>query len=196
MQTTVDLLRHGELIGGVRYRGNTEAQLTEAGRADMDAVWLRLAGQVGHIVTSPLGRCREPAGSWSRQSGIPCTVVDDFREMHYGEWEGLGAAQIEQAFPGLLPRWRKNPVGIQIPGAETIELFAERVIDAWEAMLREYAGRHVLLVAHSGTLRVLVAHVLGAPLAATRRFAMPYAAWSRVQHDRCGNLLTFLNRQS
>lgn len=196
MQTTIDLLRHGELLGGVRYRGSIEAELTAAGRADMDAVWSRLKGRVESIVTSPLSRCRLAAGEWAEHNDIDCEIITDLREMHYGAWEGMTAEEIEQRFPGQLTRWRENPVGMQIPGAESIEGFAERVTRAWDAMLRGHAGRHVLLVAHSGTLRVILAHVLGAPLSATRRFSMPYAAWSRVRHSECGSLLTHLNRSA
>jgi len=192
----VDLLRHGALEGGLRYRGSTEVELTVAGRAAMDAVWAQLEGQVDAIVTSPLGRCLKPARDWAGEAGIQCKIVDDFREMHYGEWEGLSAEEIEQHFPGMLVRWRENPVGMQIPGAERVEDFAERVVCAWDTMLRAYSGRRLLLVGHSGTLRVIVAHVLGAPLPVTRRFAMPYAAWSRVKKAGCGYLLTHLNGPS
>jgi len=194
METSIDMLRHGELLGGVRYRGNTEAGLTAAGRADMDAVWAQLAESVDLIVTSPLGRCRMPAVEWAVQAGIACEVVDDFREMHYGKWEGLSAGEIEQQFPGQLARWRENPVGMRIPGAESIEEFSGRVVRAWETTLHAYAGRHLLLLAHSGTLRVIMAHVLGAPLPSTRRFSVPYAAWCRVLKTECGYLLTHLNR--
>jgi len=196
MAQTVDLLRHGELIGGVRYRGSIEAALTDAGRADMDAVWMQLRGRVEAIVSSPLGRCRKPAEEWALQADIPCEIVEDFSEMNYGEWEGLSAEEIERGYPGMLARWRKNPVGMVIPGAELVEDFAARVVNAWEQMLRRNAGRHVFLVGHSGVLRVILAHVLGAPLPTIRRFDMPYAAWSRVQKVDCGYLLTHLNRPS
>ena len=186
-ETTIDLLRHGALEGGLRYRGATEAALTQAGRADMDSVWRRLRGHVEAIVTSPLSRCRGPAESWAAEAGISCRVEADLREMEYGAWEGLSGEEIEARFPGWLARWRENPVGMAIPGAERIEDFAARVIDVWQRLLREHAGNHLLLVAHSGTLRVILTHALGAPLPATRRFAMPYACWSRVQshHGRC-----------
>lgn len=196
MAKTVDLLRHGALVGGLRYRGSIEADLTAEGRAAMDAVWGLIGEQVDAIVSSPLGRCRKPAEQWAAHSDIPCEVVDDFREMHYGAWEGLSAEEIEQDFPGMLARWRENPVGMQIPGAETVEAFAARVVQAWEKMLRAHTGHRLLLVGHSGTQRIILAHVLGAPLQATRRFAMPYAAWSRVQHGECGYLLTHMNRSS
>jgi len=194
--TVIDLLRHGALEGGVRYRGSIEAELTVDGRADMDAVWAQVADSVDVILTSPLGRCLKPALDWAGKKGIACEVVDDFREMHYGEWEGLGAEEIEQRFPGMLVRWRENPVGIQIPGAERIEGFAERVVFAWNDALRTYSGQHLLLLGHSGSLRVILAHVLGAPLPTTRRFSMPYATWGRVHEGDCGYLLTHLRGPS
>ncbi len=191
---TVDLLRHGALIGGLRYRGTTEAGLTEAGRATMDAVWNQLADTVDGIITSPLSRCREPATAWAEKAGIACAVLDDLHEMHYGAWEGLTATEIEEQFPGMLVRWRENPVGMRIPGAETIEEFAARVTRAWQRVLDDSEGKHLLLLAHSGTLRVILAHVLAASLPTTRRFAMPYSAWSRVIVRDEKILLEFLNR--
>lgn len=196
MPTTVDLLRHGELVGGLRYRGSIEAELTGAGRAQMDTVWAQIRHEVEHIVSSPLSRCRLAASEWAERDDVGCEIIEDFREMCYGEWEGLSAEEIEHRYPGQLPRWRDNPVGMRIPGAETIEDFAARVTRAWDALLHEQAGRHVLLVAHSGTLRVILAHVLGAPLPATRRFSMPYAAWSRVRHIDGGSFLSHHNRPS
>lgn len=193
--TTVDLLRHGELEGGMRYRGNTEAALTDAGRAHMDTVWEQLKGHVELIVTSPLSRCREPAEAWAEETGIPCHIEPKMREMQYGAWEGLNKPEIEQQFPGWLARWRENPVGMEIPGAEKVEVFAERVIEAWESLLQEHAGQHLLLVGHSGTLRIILAHVLGAPLPSIRRFVMPYGSWNRVLHDDGHSHLEYLNRR-
>ncbi len=195
MATTIDLLRHGALLGGIRYRGNIEATLSAPGRASMDAVWAQLGGHVDGIVTSPLSRCCEPAQAWAEKANIRCDIVRDLREMHYGAWEGLTAAEIERQFPGVLPRWRENPVGMQIPGAEMVEAFATRVIEAWQRVLQTTDGKHLLLVAHSGTLRVILAHVLAAPLATTRRLDMPYASWNRVVDDDDGQCrLVYLNR--
>jgi len=195
MTTTIDLLRHGALEGGIRYRGNTEAALTRAGREAMDTVWHELHGSIDAIVTSPLSRCRQPAETWAKEAGIFCRVEPNIREMDYGAWEGLSKEEIEARFPGMLSRWRENPVGIQVPEAERIEDFARRVLKGWEAILHESAGKHVLVVAHSGSLRVILAHVLGAPLPAIRRFAMPYASWNRVILNDNNPHLEYLNRR-
>jgi len=194
-ETTIDLLRHGELEGGIRYRGTTEAALTKDGRAAMDAVWRKLDGSIDAIVTSPLQRCREPAEAWAMGASISCRIEPNIREMEYGAWEGLSKEQIEELSPGMLARWRENPADVWIPEAERIEDFASRVIEGWESILCESAGKHVLVVAHSGSLRVIMAHVLGAPLPAIRRFAMPYASWNRVIDDHGKLCLEYLNHR-
>ncbi|MDQ6958424.1 MAG: histidine phosphatase family protein [Mariprofundaceae bacterium] len=193
MTTTIDLLRHGALQGGIRYRGNTEAALTRAGRETMDAVWRKLDGSIDAIATSPLSRCSQPAEAWAKEAGIPCRIEPNIREMNYGAWEGLSKEEIEKRFPGMLSRWRENPLGMQIPDAERIEDFARRVIEGWESILYESAGKHVLVVAHSGSIRVILAYVLGAPLSSIRRFTMPYAAWSRAIRNGDSCYLEYLN---
>lgn len=192
--TIIDLLRHGALDGGVRYRGVTEASLTADGRASMDAVWHKVESRIDTVITSPLSRCHEPAEAWAKGAGIAFRVEPDIGEMNFGVWEGLAMDEIEERFPGVLSRWRENPAGIHIPGAECIENFSGRVIEAWEDIRHESVGKHVLVVAHSGSLRIILAHVLGAPLATIRRFSMPYASWSRVISDNGKPYLEYLNR--
>ena len=193
--TVIDLLRHGELEGGIKYRGNIEEALTISGRRQMDGVWEQVGGSVQVIVSSPLSRCCEPAKEWAAKAAVPCVVEPRMREMEYGAWEGLSKDEIEAEFPGMLAQWRMNPVGMQIPGAEDLEGFVERVQEGWRHILQENEGRHVVLVGHSGSLRVIVADVLGAPLPAIRKFSMPYGCWSRVRCDDGRMLLEFFNRQ-
>ena len=56
--TTIDLLRHGEPIGGRRYRGHIDDPLSEYGWSEM---WHAVSGETPwqQIITSPLRRCRE-----------------------------------------------------------------------------------------------------------------------------------------
>jgi len=180
MAMRIDLLRHGALEGGVKYRGTVDDALTTDGRIAMDGIWRQLAGDVEHIITSPLSRCAEPARAWAEQAGIPLAIEPRLAEMHYGAWEGLTADEIRARFPGMLEQWRADPEGMHIPGAESVAELQMRVAAFWSDLRAEGEGRRLLLVAHSGSLRMLIAEVLGAPIATTRRLAMPYACWSRI----------------
>ncbi|MDX8407160.1 MAG: histidine phosphatase family protein [Mariprofundaceae bacterium] len=182
----IDLLRHGELEGGVKYRGLVDDPLTGAGRRSMDAVWQHLRGDVGRIIASPLSRCAAPASDWAGETDARLLIEERIAEMHYGDWEGLSAEEIQQGWPGMLERWRADPTGMRPPGGESPEALRERLSDFWQELTGDVSGEHVLIVAHSGSLRMLLAIVLGAPIAASRRFAMPYACWSRIIADAEG----------
>ncbi len=177
---TVDLLRHGELEGGVKYRGWVDDPLTQAGKASMDAVWSRLRGDVDLLVSSPLGRCSEPVRAWAQEAGVPCEIDSRVAEMHYGEWEGLTSEEIMVRYPGMLEKWRRNPAGMSAPGGESAEQLQARISEFWSDISNRYDGKHLLIVSHSGSMRMLLAHILSAPIATTRLMQMPYSCWSRA----------------
>lgn len=179
----IDLLRHGALQGGVKYRGALDEALTQAGRKAMDDVWQQLQGEVDTIISSPLSRCAEPASSWAAQVGMPCLIEPAIQELSYGDWEGMTAEQIEQAYPGVLQAWREDPTQMTPPKGESMLDFAKRTQVFLHHLIQNHKHGHVLLVAHSGSIRMLIAHALQAPIVSTRHLAMPYACWSRLMVD-------------
>ena len=189
----VDILRHGALAGGVRYRGRVDDPLTDEGRAQMARVWERVRDEVEVIVCSPLSRCREPAQGWARERGLPLVVEERLVELAYGAWEGKTAQEIEAEDGALFRRWRENPAGLRPPGGEAPEELWARVADWWREFRESGAGR-ALVVTHSGPLRVLASLVLGGDLATTRRLHVPYACWSRIGGDAHASWLVFHNR--
>ncbi len=66
-------------------------------------------------------------------------------------------------------------------GGEPVSDFDQRVGAAWNALLERYRGQQVLLVAHGGTIRMVLRQVLDLPLRNLWRFEVPYAALSRVR---------------
>ncbi|PJA31522.1 MAG: cobalamin biosynthesis protein CobC [Zetaproteobacteria bacterium CG_4_9_14_3_um_filter_53_7] len=193
---TMDLLRHGALEGGVKYRGRVNDPLTADGRQQMARVWSRLHGKIDLIICSPLSRCAEPSLAWAAEAGIECRIEPRVSEMFYGEWEGKTSAQIQQQYPGLLEQWRHNPEGMRPPGGESPEELRQRITDWWSETCITHQNRHLLLVAHSGSLRMLIAHILAAPIATTRNLEMPYGCWSRIFHEHQRNTLQFHNRRT
>jgi len=43
------------------------------------------------------------------------------REISHGLWEGKLEAEIEQAYPGELHRWRTEPAEVQMPEGENLQ---------------------------------------------------------------------------
>ncbi|MDX8404085.1 MAG: histidine phosphatase family protein [Mariprofundaceae bacterium] len=191
---TVDLLRHGELEGGVKYRGRVDDPLTPAGRILMDSVWGQIGSDIDLVISSPLIRCCQPARSWAEEAGIPHHIDSRVVEMYYGEWEGLKAEEIMARYPGQLEKWRVNPEKARVPGGESIVQLRDRIAGVWSDVCKQHDGKHLLIVAHSGSIRMLVAHVLSVPIATTRAMQMPYGCWSRVTCCDSRSELVFYNR--
>jgi len=182
--THIDLLRHGALHGGIRYRGSMEESLNTVGWQQMQQRWQQLQPETDLIISSPLSRCAEPAQLWAAENNITCLIMPAFQEMHYGAWEGKTKQDIEDAYPNMLKQWRKNPVGMQIPDAESLRDFQHRVLSGWQKLLTEHHNQRLLIITHSGVFRLILSHILHADLAAMRRFRVQYAAWARIEHQQ------------
>ena len=59
--------------------------------------------------------------------------------------------------------------------------FESRVVRAFQAAIETHQGKHLLMVAHGGVIRMAIAHVLGMPPANIFRMEVPYAALSRIR---------------
>jgi alpha-ribazole phosphatase len=180
MDTILDLLRHGEPVGGRMYRGAIDHPLSERGWAQMRAATAE-PDSWQHIVSSPLSRCRAFAEELAGRLGIGCGVDERLREIGFGEWEGKTGAELRAGDPDILKRFYHDPVGQRPAGAEPLDAFLDRVGRSIDALREEHAGRHLLLVCHAGVIRAAVAHTLGAPLAAMYRLDVANAALTRLK---------------
>ena len=54
---------------------------------------------------------------------------------------------------------------------------------AWENMLKEFQGKHVLLISHAGVMRIILCRVLGMPLTELFKLDVGLAKASRIQID-------------
>ena len=183
--TTIDLIRHGEPVGGRKYRGQIDDPLSEKG-------WTQMWEAVGEhapwdaIISSPLRRCLEFARELGQRTGIE--VNDDARlmEIGFGAWEGRTASELEQETPGQVQRFLHDPMKHTPPGAETLPEFESRIIDAWNEVLQQHAGQHVLLVGHAGMMRMIIRHVLDMPLDRMFRIQVANAAITRIRREGTG----------
>lgn len=180
INTTIDLLRHGEPVGGSKYRGHLDDPLSEKG-------WRQMRLAVGdkcpweRIISSPLSRCADFSRELANRYQRPLVFDDRFKEIGFGAWEGRTATEIIAEDPDSLMRFWADPANNTPPNAEPLHLFSARVIEAWQHLLQDNRGKHILLVAHAGTIRQLICHVLDMPLERLFRFAVPNAGLSRIR---------------
>ncbi len=159
------LARHGETDWNRRrvWQGAADVPLNALGRAQAEALAERLARErIDAIVASDLVRARVTAETVAARLALSVHLDRDLREIDVGAWEGLGADEIRARHPeafAALARGEDIPRG----GGETAAALRARVARGFAAAAARAPGRTLLVVAHGGTLKALVAHLLGLP---------------------------------
>lgn len=179
-ETLIDLLRHGEPEGGVKFRGHSDDPLSVEGWAQMRAATATAAGWEV-IVASPLRRCAEFAAELAANHGLPVETEARLKEIGFGTWEGLTAEQVAASEPQALERFWRDPAQHTPPGGESLEAFGQRVAAGWNDLLQRHAGKKILLVCHGGVIRLIIAQMLSIPPGHLFRMAVPFAAASRIR---------------
>lgn len=151
----VILIRHSQTPGNVefRYNGRTDEPLSEEGVA--------LAEQAGAdpglktVYVTPLRRTRQTAAILFPNAEQ--VVVDDLREMNFGDFEGFNYYELKEdtAFCAWLDSGRMAPC----PNGESRPEFSDRVCAAFETVVRDGLQRgeqSLTFVIHGGTIMSLM----------------------------------------
>jgi len=186
--TRIDLIRHGEPVGGRKYRGQQDDPLSDKG-------WQQMRAAVADhcpwdiIITSPLSRCAEFASEVSERHQLTLELEPRFKEIGFGDWEGKTAAEIQTAMPGALEAFWRDPVNEKPSGAEPLVDFQKRIESAWARLLAEHKGKNILIVCHAGVIRMSMQYILGMPIEYVFRIHVANASITRMQidHDSAKN---------
>lgn len=181
----VDLLRHGEVEGGPAFRGSQDDPLSPEGLRNMYAA-VAMRGPWDAILTSPLLRCREFAFALARRLDLPCRLDARLREIHFGEWEGMGFAALMARDPLSLTLFYRDPARYPPPGGEPWADFQARTVEALEELASGAHGRRALAVTHGGVIRAALCHVRRWPTTRLAEIEAPYASLHRLRRDAAG----------
>jgi broad specificity phosphatase PhoE len=184
------LIRHGETVGNSseRLHGSADLALSAAGIEQMRRVAASLRTEVFELVVASTLR-RSWEGAQIVSGGAPIRLEHDFREIHFGRWEGLTKSEIEASDPIAYRDWQARKGGFEFPGGEPRAQFRARVARGLERLQASGADA-ALVVVHRGVIRALAEQLLGAPLPdATPSLGeivalsrAPGGAWYRGRH--------------
>lgn len=181
--TKIDIIRHGEPVGGSRFRGHgVDDPLSEKGWEQM---WNAVGDTVNwsRVITSPLRRCREFSEALAKQRGLPLEVIEQIKEVGFGDWEGRVRQDVKEQDYQAYKRFYADPVNARPAGAEPLNKFFGRVTDSVREIMQNHPGEHLLIVAHAGVVRSVVNMVLGGSLQNIYAVRIEYAQVSRIAHS-------------
>lgn len=152
------LLRHGKTEGIAALNGVTDVAVP-------GSVQQQIAAQVvalpfARVISSPLRRCAELAQHIQQaRPEIRLDFDPQLQELNFGQFDGQSFSQLASAWPLLEAFWQ-DPAQHTLPQAESLADAYQRVTQAWLQWLAQL-DRDTLIICHAGTIRLILAQVLG-----------------------------------
>jgi 2,3-bisphosphoglycerate-dependent phosphoglycerate mutase/probable phosphoglycerate mutase len=195
--TRLLLVRHAATAANLdgRYVSRTDPPLHADGLAQAKRLGEWLAAETIHtIIHSGSRRTAETLAAALGHRLQPWHSDSRWQELDYGAWEGLNYQELLAQFPAQARAHWADPWQIAPPDGETLTAVAERVQAASTALLEQYAGQSVLLVAHATPLQLLICSVLGTPTTHYWRWKLDLGSLSCIDIYSSGPIVNWLNR--
>lgn len=145
------------------------------------------------VYSSDLSRAQETAEIIAASRQLPVTADPRWRELSFGKWEGLMYPEIQLEARGWLAQWESDPEHVAPPNGETLGQLAARVGFGMSALLARHEQDTVVLVAHGGSLQVLICLALRLSPSDYWKFSLSPASISEIACHPAGAILNFLN---
>ncbi len=155
----IDVLRHGETTLSHTLRGHLDDELTQTGWQQMQTSIEQMQPYPWQVIfTSPLQRCAAFAHTFAINTHLICYEDANFKEMYFGDWEGVTTEQIYQQSPELLTNFWQQPTQYTAPNGESLLDFQSRIQQGLFLVIEKMQiqqHEHALLVTHGGVIKLL-----------------------------------------
>jgi len=153
------VVRHGETLENSNdcLVGRINSSLTEKGIEQASEVAKYFENkQIDLIVSSPLDRCKQTAEVIANNK-IDIVYSDSLLGRDHGEFTGVHKSLIN-----FDEYWNYNK-NIQYERAESVKTLYDRVAKLVEDLKEKYNDKNIIIVTHSGILRILYYYFKGIP---------------------------------
>jgi 2,3-bisphosphoglycerate-dependent phosphoglycerate mutase len=164
-RTRVLLVRHGQSQGNAegRFGGHSATPLSELGVRQAEATARALAAEdVTAIYSSDLLRAVQTAEPLAHATGLDVRGTSAFRERSVGRMEGLTFEEAAEAFPEEYAALLRRDFEHVLTGGESYRQLLDRASAELDRAIEEHRGGCVAVFSHTGTICILVLHLMGA----------------------------------
>ncbi len=182
------VVRHGSTVWNreTRYQGQKDISLSEEGKEQAAKISIRFQQEpVQGIYTSPLKRALHTADMIAKPHGMEVGILPGMKEIGFGDWEGKPYSIVQQEYAETLRHWIEDPVQNPIPNGECLKDLKRRVKSALDEILARHSTGKVILVGHSGSIRMIFCIVLNMELS---------SFWRIMQFNGAVNLIQYRNK--
>lgn len=163
--THVILIRHGQSQGNAegRFGGHTDTPLSPRGQRQALATARALASEkFDTIYSSDLPRAIETATPLARLTDAPLETTEALRERSVGVMEGLTFEEAAELHPEQYQALLRRDFEHVLLGGESYRQTLDRASRKLDEAIEQHKGGRIALFAHTGTICILILHLLGA----------------------------------
>ena len=190
------LLRHTkpDVAKGICY-GRSDVPLAssfaEEAQVAKEKLSALLEGKPTRYYSSPLQRCSRLAEILYGSGGIH--FDERFQEMNFGAWEMKPWGEIDEF---VMNAWMRDFVRTSPPEGETFEAVAQRSYSALQDTIQTLpeGAQNLVIVAHSGVIRAILATILELPLHKAFSLEIDYGSLSAIRYTPQYSSVLFINR--
>lgn len=177
------LVRHGQTEWNVtgRYQGQSDVPLSPEGRRQAERLAARFpVPALDAMYASDLSRARETAQCVAETLRGSVRLERAFRELSFGDWEGLTYDEIAAQWPEEAQKLFRAPDELIIPHGETFQQLQTRAMDAIRALYEKHTNQTIGVFAHGAINKTILAGLMHIPL---------HYLWSLRQDNTAVNIL-------
>ena len=163
--THVVIIRHGQSQGNAegRFGGHTDTPLSPRGRRQAQATARALASEkFNAIYSSDLPRAIETATPLAKLTGALLETTEALRERSVGVMEGLTFEEAAELHPEQYQALLRRDFEHVLLGGESYRQTLDRASRKLDEAIEQHKGGRIALFAHTGTICILILHLMGA----------------------------------
>ena len=187
MDTKLYVVRHGQSDGNLKgeFHGHYPSNLTEFGIKQVECTARFLKDcKIDVAFASDIPRAYNTGKIIAESHGLCVTKDESLREINGGIWEQVKFDDIEVQYPKEYAVWRNDLGNCTCPGGESIRHLAERVRAGVEKIVKENAGKNILIASHALPIRCMTCFWKGLDIAEIGNVSWsPNAAVTVVNYD-------------
>ncbi len=156
--TRIIMVRHAQGDGNLKgeFHGQFPSDLTPLGitQAECTAEFLK-DYPIDVAFASDIPRAYSTAKIIAEKHGLSVTKEEGLREINGGVWERMKFDDIVVEYPEEYAVWKQDLGNCTCPGGESVRHLAERVRATVEKLVKENAGKNILIGTHATPTRVM-----------------------------------------
>ena len=156
------------------------------------------AKQIDYLHLSPIERCQLTIDPWLRSKNsnslLSYEIRDGLSEIDFGDWSGQKLSTLRRK-----PLWKdvqKRPSSVTFPRGESFKKVQRRGVAAVEDILSIKGDKTHLVVSHSDTIKLILAHYSSMKLDNFQSLIINPASFSILKTHKAGTSILTINNQS